>query len=116
MPSISWRNHAAASAAFRYSAKLPCMRILSASNASGGKVLLGLPEEHVEIAVSPVVVTGQLVQEDLPEGGPEVTQRVRALEGDPEVDMALNVRGQIQELAQLNADVGRRSGSRSTPA
>ena len=73
-----------------------------------GQVLPDLPEQHVEVAVSPEVVAGQLVPEDLPECGPEVAQLVRALEGDVEVEVALDPRGQVCELAQLHADVGRR--------
>jgi len=65
---------------FRYRAKLPLDEDLVGVERLGREVVSNTTEHHVEVGVSPKVVPGQLLAEDLPESRPEVTKLVRALE------------------------------------
>jgi hypothetical protein len=66
-------------------------------------------EQDIEVAVSPEVVPGELVGEDLSEGGAEVAQLVRLLERDLEVEVGAYARREVRELAWPHGDVGRGS-------
>jgi hypothetical protein len=78
----------------------------------GREVFPDPPEHHVEVAVPPEVVAGQLRPEDLAEGGPEVAQLVRALQRDLEREVALEAGDHVRELAPVHRDVGRCAGDR----
>jgi hypothetical protein len=72
------------------------------------QVVADPPEDHVEVAVAPEVVPGQLVGEDLAERRPEVAQLVRALQRDLEVEVGPDALGQALEVAHHHVDVRRR--------